>query len=154
MRSGDPHSYVCCLPVHQDGSCNGLQHYAALGRDAAGGAAVNLTPSDRPQDVYTDVLKLVCSMSTPVLCVWGVWLARCCWRWAPVPAVRDSAAALLPQVKQVLVKHMGPPPPGADEKTLAQWANYKAMAELLIGKLERCGCALPHTNPVRPSPRL
>ena len=57
--AGDPHGYVCSLPVHQDGSCNGLQHYAALGRDAAGGAAVNLIPSDRPQDVYTDVLKLV-----------------------------------------------------------------------------------------------
>ena len=24
--------YVCHLPVHQDGSCNGLQHYAALGK--------------------------------------------------------------------------------------------------------------------------
>jgi DNA-directed RNA polymerase len=51
--------YVCNLPVHQDGSCNGLQHYAALGRDALGGAAVNLTPSELPQDVYTFVLKAV-----------------------------------------------------------------------------------------------
>ena len=51
--------YVCNLPVHQDGSCNGLQHYAALGRDALGGAAVNLTPSEQPQDVYTGVLKEV-----------------------------------------------------------------------------------------------
>jgi hypothetical protein len=24
---------MCGLPVHMDGSCNGLQHYAALGRD-------------------------------------------------------------------------------------------------------------------------
>jgi DNA-directed RNA polymerase, mitochondrial len=45
--------------VHQDGSCNGLQHYAALGRDLSGGSAVNLTPEDRPQDVYTEVLKRV-----------------------------------------------------------------------------------------------
>ena len=29
-----PADYLCALPVHQDGSCNGLQHYAALGRDA------------------------------------------------------------------------------------------------------------------------
>ena len=29
--------YLCGLPVHQDGSCNGLQHYAALGKDADGG---------------------------------------------------------------------------------------------------------------------
>ena len=47
------------LPVHQDGSCNGLQHYAALGRDLEGGAAVNLTPSPVPQDVYTVVLQKV-----------------------------------------------------------------------------------------------
>lgn len=44
---------VCC--VLQDGSCNGLQHYAALGRDLEGGASVNLVPSDQPQDVYKGV---------------------------------------------------------------------------------------------------
>ena len=38
--SGDPAAYMCRLPVHQDGSCNGLQHYAALGRDEAGGEQV------------------------------------------------------------------------------------------------------------------
>ena len=40
----------------QDGSCNGLQHYAALGRDKGGAEAVNLAPFDKPQDVYSDVL--------------------------------------------------------------------------------------------------
>lgn len=45
--------------MHQDGSCNGLQHYAALGRDKPGGQAVNLLPSERPQDVYSEVLNLV-----------------------------------------------------------------------------------------------
>ena len=43
----------------QDGSCNGLQHYAALGRDKAGAQSVNLWPYDRPQDVYSDVCDLV-----------------------------------------------------------------------------------------------
>jgi DNA-directed RNA polymerase, mitochondrial len=51
VDSGDPESYECCLPVHMDGSCNGLQHYAALGRDIVGGQAVNLLESDGPQDV-------------------------------------------------------------------------------------------------------
>jgi DNA-directed RNA polymerase len=59
VDSGDPVNYMCSLPVHQDGSCNGLQHYAALGRDAGGGAAVNLCPSDKPQDVYSKVLEIV-----------------------------------------------------------------------------------------------
>ena len=48
--------YTLCW---QDGSCNGLQHYAALGRDQAGAASVNLAPSDRPMDVYSDVVELV-----------------------------------------------------------------------------------------------
>ncbi|KAK7494172.1 hypothetical protein BaRGS_00014645 [Batillaria attramentaria] len=58
-RSADPEQYVCSLPIHQDGSCNGLQHYAALGRDKAGAQSVNLWPYDEPQDVYSDVCELV-----------------------------------------------------------------------------------------------
>ncbi|CAD7923451.1 unnamed protein product [Amoebophrya sp. A120] len=52
-----PTNYLSHTPVFQDGSCNGLQHYAALGRDKRGGAAVNLLPSEVPQDVYTIVLE-------------------------------------------------------------------------------------------------
>ena len=48
---------MCCLPVHMDGSCNGLQHYAALGRDQEGAVKVNVAPSDRPQDVYVAVVS-------------------------------------------------------------------------------------------------
>ncbi|XP_050995812.1 DNA-directed RNA polymerase, mitochondrial [Acomys russatus] len=59
VRSPDPAAYVSHLPVHQDGSCNGLQHYAALGRDSAGAASVNLKPSDLPQDVYREVAAQV-----------------------------------------------------------------------------------------------
>ncbi|CAI5437551.1 unnamed protein product [Caenorhabditis angaria] len=47
------------LPIHQDGSCNGLQHYAALGRDNEGGHQVNLTKSELPNDVYSDVAQRV-----------------------------------------------------------------------------------------------
>jgi DNA-directed RNA polymerase len=43
------------LPVAQDGSCNGLQHYAAMLRDEVTGKAVNLTAGDRPEDVYQAV---------------------------------------------------------------------------------------------------
>jgi DNA-directed RNA polymerase len=59
MHSADPHSYVSHLPIQQDGTCNGLQHYAALGGDEQGAKSVNLLPSDRPQDVYSDVAELV-----------------------------------------------------------------------------------------------
>ena len=55
----DPTEYVSHLPVHQDGTCNGLQHYAALGGDTWGAQQVNLVPGDRPADVYSAVAKLV-----------------------------------------------------------------------------------------------
>eukprot|EP01035_Chromulina_nebulosa_P017423 gene17423-22974_t len=59
LKCDNPEEYLCNLPVHQDGSCNGLQHYAALGKDELGGLAVNLLPSDKPQDVYSKVLEIV-----------------------------------------------------------------------------------------------
>jgi DNA-directed RNA polymerase len=67
---GGPATFKSSLPVHTDGSCNGLQHYAALGRDLWGGSCVNLTPSDKPQDVYARVLdtvrsKLATEAATP-----------------------------------------------------------------------------------------
>ena len=43
----------------QDGSCNGLQHYAALGRDRLGAGAVNLVPASQPQDVYSEIAAIV-----------------------------------------------------------------------------------------------
>nr|XP_033811524.1 DNA-directed RNA polymerase, mitochondrial [Geotrypetes seraphini] len=58
-RSPDPAKYISYFPVHQDGSCNGLQHYAALGRDIVGAISVNLIPCDIPQDVYSDVAQQV-----------------------------------------------------------------------------------------------
>ncbi|KAF7233276.1 hypothetical protein EG68_08628 [Paragonimus skrjabini miyazakii] len=54
-----PVDYVSHFPVHQDGSCNGLQHYAALGRDQRGAESVNLTDKQYPQDVYGDVVEVV-----------------------------------------------------------------------------------------------
>uniref|UniRef100_A0A7G3AR83 DNA-directed RNA polymerase n=1 Tax=Lutzomyia longipalpis TaxID=7200 RepID=A0A7G3AR83_LUTLO len=59
IRSPDPEAFISHFPIHQDGSCNGLQHYAALGRDTAGAVSVNLAPSDSPQDVYSAVAALV-----------------------------------------------------------------------------------------------
>ena len=59
VRSPDPEKFISHLPVHQDGSCNGLQHYAALGRDTKGAKSVSLAPSLMPQDVYSDVVNII-----------------------------------------------------------------------------------------------
>jgi DNA-directed RNA polymerase len=59
LRLNDPATYESCIPIHQDGSCNGLQHYAALGGDQLGAAAVNLVPADRPDDIYSRIAMRV-----------------------------------------------------------------------------------------------
>lgn len=56
---GDPTKYKCSLPVAIDGSCNGLQHLAALLRDEVGGAKVNLKNLPERQDVYLLVMEKV-----------------------------------------------------------------------------------------------
>lgn len=59
LRSSSPETSICYMPIHQDGSCNGLQHYAALGRDKLGAAAVNLVAGDKPADVYSGIAARV-----------------------------------------------------------------------------------------------
>jgi len=59
LTSPDPLAFESDLPVHQDGTCNGLQHYAALGGDRQGAAQVNLQVADRPSDVYTFVARML-----------------------------------------------------------------------------------------------
>ena len=53
----EPRDFVSHLPIHQDGSCNGFQHYAALGRDVDGAFEVNLLPRDAPADIYSNVAR-------------------------------------------------------------------------------------------------
>ena len=50
--------YYSRLPVHVDGTCNGLQHLSAMGRDPVGAKAVNLSDGPR-QDIYQDVADKV-----------------------------------------------------------------------------------------------
>ena len=55
----DPQNYESHAVVAMDGSCNGLQHFSALLRDPDGAQAVNLTPSEKPSDIYQIVADKV-----------------------------------------------------------------------------------------------
>ncbi|XP_031285635.1 DNA-directed RNA polymerase 2, chloroplastic/mitochondrial [Pistacia vera] len=59
LRSSSTETFISHIPVHQDGSCNGLQHYAALGRDKLGAVAVNLVAGEKPADVYSGIAARV-----------------------------------------------------------------------------------------------
>ena len=58
-RQGMGQQYECALPCAMDGTCNGLQHFSAMLRDEVGAEAVNVSPSDRPQDIYQRIADVV-----------------------------------------------------------------------------------------------
>lgn len=49
--------FVSRIPVAMDGTCNGLQHLSALGRDPEGGCWTNLLPGQKPEDIYEEVAR-------------------------------------------------------------------------------------------------
>lgn len=51
-KHSSPKGFVSGIPIAFDGTCSGLQHFSAILRDPVGGAAVNLLPSDKPNDIY------------------------------------------------------------------------------------------------------
>lgn len=59
IESEEYEDYVCSLPITVDGTCNGLQHFSAMLLDREGARAVNLEPSDKPQDIYQMVADRV-----------------------------------------------------------------------------------------------
>lgn len=63
------------VPIAMDGSCNGLQHYAAMLRDPVAGEATNLTPSETPQDIYGRVAARATTLLSG-LADQGDWVAR------------------------------------------------------------------------------
>lgn len=62
----DDPGYLSGLPIHIDGSNNGLQIFSLLLRDPVGATATNCVPLDEPEDIYQRVadlvnMKLACS---------------------------------------------------------------------------------------------
>lgn len=51
--------FVSHLPISMDGSCNGLQNFAAMLRHPETAKAVNLAPGDKPNDIYQQVGAIV-----------------------------------------------------------------------------------------------
>jgi DNA-directed RNA polymerase len=64
----DHPDFVSHIPVALDGSCNGLQHFSAMLRDSVGGVAVNLTDSEKPQDIYQRVADVAMAKLRLIAC--------------------------------------------------------------------------------------
>lgn len=59
LKSGDPQSYMCGMPVHQDGTCNGLQHYSAMSQNPLEADHVHLRQRFTFIDLYSSVSRAV-----------------------------------------------------------------------------------------------
>lgn len=58
VEAGEPQeTFLSHLPCSWDGTCNGLQNFSALLKDAIGGQVVGLIPTEKPSDIYTAVAK-------------------------------------------------------------------------------------------------
>ncbi len=55
-------AYASHLPIAMDGTCNGMQHLSALGRDPVGGAWTNLVCAEDPRDLYQEVANRLQAM--------------------------------------------------------------------------------------------
>ena len=57
LKEGE--GFISYIPVNVDGSCNGLQIYSLMLKDAKAGKMVNLLDTDKPQDIYQLVADTV-----------------------------------------------------------------------------------------------
>ena len=59
LEAKSSREFLTHLPVHVDGTCNGLQHLSAMGLDPVGAFATNLTAHPDRQDIYQIVADKV-----------------------------------------------------------------------------------------------
>lgn len=89
----------CRLPIHVDGTCNGLQHIAALTRDLDLGKAVNLVPGE-PADIYLSVTRAVLEKA-------AVAPRRIVAAPAQETPLELSLHEFEPRLRQLIAKHPG-----------------------------------------------
>ena len=65
------------VAVQMDGSCNGIQHWSAMGRDTIGATATNLIDAEVPNDLYTEVAVELKTLLEESIDPWAErWLPR------------------------------------------------------------------------------
>lgn len=137
--------YLSRLPIHQDGSCNGLQHYAALATDENGGRAVNLIGvGDSKQDVYIEVMKVVrgkiekdikdANLPEETIDLAKFYLKILCRKLVKRPVMTTvygvtlagASAQIKSTIKEILDEHRTNPEINTfDQETLARLSTFK-----------------------------
>ncbi len=135
----DPENFESALPIALDGSCNGLQNFSAMLLDPIGGKATNLTPTEEPQDIYTEVAELVhrkvAASSDPEARVWEGFINR---KLVKRPTMTMPYGATLQGYKDQLMmevqnwKDEGKPVPNFQNKG---WEECMWLAQLIKDSL-------------------
>lgn len=95
-REGE--GYLSSLPIRVDGTCNGIQHLAAMTRNEKIGRAVNLIPPgpnepDRPADIYGDIGEIVLEDVSRIAAAGGEQGDKAKW-WLNLVAPADGGPLL------------------------------------------------------------
>lgn len=121
LDEGD--GFVSHLPIYVDGTCNAIQHFAALARDSELADLVNLSSSERPQDIYKVVAEKACASVTNDASDLGCTTTRYAHAWLQV--VQKDASRWRQLAKEVVMldPYGGTFSATADrvEKHLAEW---------------------------------
>ena len=76
------------VAVQMDGSCNGIQHWSAMGRDTIGATATNLIDSEVPNDLYSEVADELKTLLDVSIDPWAErWLPRVARKLAKRPCM-------------------------------------------------------------------
>lgn len=59
LNKDETEPFMTRLPIALDGTCNGLQHYTAILKDERMARMVNLSPSEKPSDIYQVVADML-----------------------------------------------------------------------------------------------
>lgn len=68
-------AWVSHLPIQVDGSCNGLQHLSAMGRDSVGAQATNVAANKTREDIYQRVADRCCEIVAADVAAGVEWAA-------------------------------------------------------------------------------
>ncbi len=129
-------SYVSHLPIAMDGTCNGMQHLSALGRDPVGGAWTNLVPGEVPQDLYQEVANRLevfvredAEKGHPMALLWQPSIKRALVKQATMTTPYGvTVSGMIGQLKSVILE---------DADYCARFPDEKAAAKYLAPRVNR-----------------
>ncbi len=128
--------YLSHLPIAMDGTCNGMQHLSALGRDPVGGGWTNLLPGEDPRDLYQEVAHRLQAIidedaknGDPMAILWKPFIKRSIVKQATMTTPYGvTLSGMKGQIRSMILE---------DAAYRAQFLDDKAAAAYLAPRVNR-----------------